>query len=380
MQRQKTALLILSILLFLSVCYIFIKEKNTIKDSYKSVISDYKTKDDFSQIEFYKISSNGIVGEYDKDKDFRRLNEEDKKNVRNAVWDLAQNSSGIQIHFSTNSTKIAVQYELSEFSNGGNINNVAKNGIDLYVKNKNSWQFVNSGTPLSKKNKFLLIKNLSNSNKEFILNLPLYNSIEGIEIGVEENSKIEFRSHFQNKIAVYGTSITQGASASRPGLAYTNILSRKLNTEIINLGVSGNAHFEKNIADILCKINADYFIIDATPNSSPEIIQKNSRLFFETLYSCKPSTSIIVLESIIRENSKLNNGDENTFGTLKYIQKQNQELAKTISALKSEKIYYIKSDSLIGNDTEGTVDGTHLNDLGMHRISQAIIKEIQQIK
>lgn len=383
MRKEKAVIFILSILLIFSIFYISFQEKSTLKNAYKNIISDNKTDEDFSEIQFYKPTEKGIVGEYDEDKNFRRLDESDKDNVRNIIWDLSQNSSGIQIHFTTNSSKIAVNYTLSNFSNGGNINNVAKNGIDLYLKKQNSWNFVNAGIPLREENTLLLAQNLDKANKEFVLNLPLYNTIENIEIGIEKSSNIKFQSHFNNKMVIYGTSITQGASASRPGLAYSNILSRKLSTEIINFGFSGNGHFEKNIAEILCKINADFYVIDCTPNSSPEIINKNTKDFFEKLRQCKTNTPIIVLESIIRENSKTNIGDENTFGTFKYIQKQNRELKKVVSSLNSNQkknIYYISADSLIGNDTEGTVDGTHLNDLGMERISNAIYKEIQKAK
>lgn len=380
MQRQNVAILVLSVLFFSSIFYIFLKEKASIKNIYSQVIADYKNKDDFSQIKFYKPLANGIVGEYDENKNFRRLNKTDKKNVRNVIWNLSQNSSGVQIHFETNSSKIAVKFQLSEFSNGGNINNIAKNGVDLYVNNNYHWQFVNSGIPLGKINQVMLIKNMVNSDKKFILNLPLYNSIEKIEIGIEKNSKINFYNHFKGKMVVYGTSITQGASASRPGLAYTNIISRKLNKEVVNLGFSGNAFFEKKLALILCKNNPDFFIIDATPNSSPLIIKNNTKAFLQTIISCKPKTPIIVLESIIRENSKLNFGNENTFGSLKYIKKQNIELEKIVNSLKANNLYYIKADSLIGNDTEATVDGTHLNDLGMVRISKQIINKIKQIK
>ena len=41
-------------------------------------------------------------------------------------------------------------------------------------------------------------------------------------------------------VIVYGTSITQGGCASRPGSCYTNILSRKLNRPLLNYGFSGN--------------------------------------------------------------------------------------------------------------------------------------------
>lgn len=46
-------------------------------------------------------------------------------------------------------------------------------------------------------------------------------------------------------IVLYGTSIAQGACASRPGMAWGNIVSRSLEIPLINLGFSGNGKLEK---------------------------------------------------------------------------------------------------------------------------------------
>lgn len=59
---------------------------------------------------------------------------------------------------------------------------------------------------------------------------------------------------FKGKIIVYGSSITQGASASRPGLAYPSQLSRSSGYQFINMGLSGNGKMELPVAKMLSQI------------------------------------------------------------------------------------------------------------------------------
>jgi lysophospholipase L1-like esterase len=226
---------------------------------------------------------------------------------------------------------------------------------------------------------------MDTTTKEFILNLPLYDGIENIEIGIVkgfEISKSEDDYKIKRPIVFYGTSITQGGSASRPGLAYPSIISRDLNVETINLGFSGNGKFEKSVGLALCEIDAEIYVIDCVPNSSPEVIKKNAYNLIKQIRKARPKTPILLVESIIREYSYFQKTDETIFGGLKYIQSQNNELKNAYNKLIEEgieNVFYLSSEGLIGFDHEGTIDGTHLNDLGMTRIANKIGNKINEI-
>ena len=56
-----------------------------------------------------------------------------------------------------------------------------------------------------------------------------------------------------------------------------------------------------------------------------------------------------------------------------------EKLKELVSSGELGEIYYLSSDGLIGYDHEGTIDGTHLNDLGMKRISEKIEGKIKEI-
>ena len=69
--------------------------------------------------------------------------------------------------------------------------------------------------------------------REYKLFLPLYDGVTKLEIGIDSNASIKKATPNTLKpIVFYGTSITQGGCASRPGMAHTNIISRKLDVTV----------------------------------------------------------------------------------------------------------------------------------------------------
>ena len=119
--------------------------------------------------------------------------------------------------------------------------------------------------------------------KEFMLYLPMYETVDSIYIGVEPGAEMRkpLESGFRKSkpIVFYGTSITQGASAMRPGMAYTSLIERHLNIETINLGFSGNGKLENELGEIMAKIGASCYVIDCGGNLSPTLAQERTMRF-----------------------------------------------------------------------------------------------------
>jgi hypothetical protein len=263
---------------------------------------------------------------------------------------------------------------------------LATSGIDLYCFKENKWQFVNSGIPIGFENDALLLSNSDTATRTYMLNLPLLDQVSRIQIGIDSNAKITKPAndidYFSKPIVFYGSSITQGIGASRPGMAYPSIISRNLRVDVINLGFSGNGLFEKEIGEYICKIDAILFVIDCTPNSTPEIINKNAFALVQQLKKCRPEVPLLLVESIYRENSYFMKKDSSVFGSNYFIHKQNLALRNVFEKAKKigmNEIYYLNSDDLIDDDHESTVDGTHLSDLGSFRLAYNIEKEIEKI-
>lgn len=376
----------LSILLHLIILFLFgstiYKES---KNAVKEIIREYKTSNATSDIRYYNGLELNVNGKFNAENNYARLPIKYKEKVRSKVWDLSENSSGISIGFITNSPDISMKWEVSSFGDFSNINKIAASGLDLYCFIEGEWQYVKSGVPTGLENEQILIEKMDTLMKEFIVNLPLYDGLEKIEIGIRNGYELtESIDTFKtNKpLVFYGTSITQGASASRPGLAYPSIISRELDIETINLGFSDNAIFENSIGQAMCEIDAEMYILDCVPNSSPEIIKANTLELIKQLKMCKPDTPVLLVEGIVSEYAYFQKTEKSVFGGMKYIHAQNEALRRSYElALDSglENVFYLQSDGLIGYDHEGTVDGLHPNDLGMNRIADRIGQAIKKI-
>ncbi|HLP11696.1 MAG TPA: SGNH/GDSL hydrolase family protein [Flavobacteriales bacterium] len=350
------------------------------------IITDEKPMTIVGEVAFYDASQFDIDGKYHNEKNYNRLPSTYDKIVRPEVFGLSKNSAGISVRFSTNSASLTVKWKLLANTVLKNMNKIGISGIDVYCLVNGVWQYVNTGIPNGTTNSAAIVSNMDTTMKDFLINLPLYDIVESVEIGVEKSAKIAKpqKNLAQNKkpIVFYGTSITQGGSASRPGMAYPSIISRKYNIETINLGFSGNGRFERSVGVALCEIDAAIYVLDCTPNSSPDTIRKNALNLIKQLRLCKPNTPILLVETILRENTFLNTSEESKSGGIKYVMAQNKALKSTYDEARAQgikKVYYLEAKNLLGTDHEGTIDGTHLNDLGFSRIAEVIGKKIGKI-
>jgi hypothetical protein len=307
---------------------------------------------------------------------YDRLPASYKKKVRQPVWDLSKCSAGISIRFSTNSSSIHVKWELFNNEKMNHMAETGIKGIDLYCNMGDHWQFVNTARPTGKNNVFLLVDHMPAKKREFKMYLPLYDGITKLEIGIDSLSKIEKPVRRNLKpIVFYGTSITQGGCASRPGMAYTNILSRKLNLECLNFGFSGNGRMEKPLVELLSGIKASCYIIDGTGNMTPAEVHENAIPLVEIIRSKQASTPLIFVEgptserSFLDDSTRVNGNEKNKALEIEY-----EKMIK--KGFKN--IFYIGSQGLKGNDHESTVDGVHFTDLGFLRYSDFMISKLDQ--
>src|SRR6266498_5895169 len=79
--------------------------------------------------------------------------------------------------------------------------------------------------------------------------------------------------HFQhekkNQFLYMELLLHRGGCATRPGLAWTNILSRKLDRPVVNLGFSGNGRLEKELISLITEVGAKLYVLDCLPNLTP---------------------------------------------------------------------------------------------------------------
>lgn len=291
------------------------------------------------------------------------------------VKHLFTHSSGLAICFRTNSPEIWAEWEVDPIQMT-NMAPIGHSGLDLYIKKNKKWIYAGTGAPTGRVSSKCVVKNMSQDFKECILYLPIYNSLKELKIGIKDSSRIEsIPNPFRKKIIVYGSSITQGASASRPGLTYPARLSRLTGYDFINLGLSGNGNMEKNVAKMLADIVADAFIIDCMPNMSIDEIQKRTSHLVHLIRSKHPLAPIIMLEAPM--SAKVNFDSVVLASTKAKANAYYNEYLQLKRDIKY--LYYIRCKKMTGENHDGTIDTVHPNDEGFSSMAVKLEKPILRI-
>lgn len=313
---------------------------------------------------------------------FDRLPARAEKSVRNALWGLSRHAAGQYINFTTNSSTILVSYVVKGAQSLLHMPATGVSGVDLYARGiRGDWKWVRANLTFGDTIVYKF-ENISDpgSNDFFRLYLPLYNAVQWMRIGVpQENTLNLIPVNDEKPIVTYGTSIMHGSYASRPGLAWTNILGRKLNAKMVNLGFSGNGQLETAFIDLINEIDARLYILDCMPNLwdktkfSAEEIEKRMRMSVRELRNKHPNVPIVFAEHC----SGIEGMNMDTVMTQKYIAVSKIAFA-VFQKMKKEGIrnIYHLSAKQIGFTVESTLDGTHPNDFGMMQYAEAYHKLI----
>lgn len=331
-----------------------------------------------ANLKFIDGSTLNVIGKAEASPNhYHRIDTSKYKDLPARVTSLATNSAGLALSFKTNSKRIFIKWCVDRGGTMPYLTPVNNNGFDLYIKVNESWQFAGSVSTTTTCNEQFIVNNMVDGERECLLFFPTYKEVKSLEIGVDKNAYLNSQDNpFSKRIVVYGSSIVQGASASRPGMSYTNKLSRMTGYHFINLGFSGSAKMEPEVADMLAEMPADAFILDCVPNSNPAQVKERTNQLVKKIRRNHPDTPIIILQSLIRQHGYFNKVIE------RHVRDQNINILNEVIRLIEEgddKIHFITSENWLGDDYEGTIDGTHPNDLGMDRMLNVLAPRIVKL-
>lgn len=319
---------------------------------------------------------------------FKRVPLEVAKKTSRGVERLCTNTAGARVRFKTDSPYIAVGavYPPMEFlaPNSTALSATGAYCFDLYADGKfcdvllpnvieqreSIVNFVISGGKYESCYDFRETKF-----REITLNFPSFVDISDVYIGLKEDAVIEASNDYFHKkpVVFYGSSITNGACASRPGNTYENILSRRMNMDYLNLGFSGSAKAEKEIIDYIANLDMSVFVFDYDHNApSPEFLEETHYPALERFRKLQPHTPIIMLS---RPNQST--GLKDISHRLDVIRKSYEKML----AAGDENIYFINGQDIYNSyDSEAfTIDGVHPTDFGFYCIADAIEKVLKNI-
>lgn len=285
-------------------------------------------------------------------------------------------STGLAVVFRTDSRNIRARWKTGGAGLGHNMTAIARKGLDLYIARDGEWVYAGFGWPKGDDHESALVENMAEGEKECLLYLPLWDKVLSLELGVDEGSVIEAAPNpFRHRIVVLGSSVTHGAAAGRSGMTYTARLAREMGLDFLNLGFSGQCKLQPEFARMLAEMEADAFVFDAFSNPSASQIEERLDAFVATIRRAHPVTPLIFIQTEVRETGNFN------------LRARQFEADKRAAAergvrrlMKDDRnIYFIDSRGMIGDDHQGTVDGSHPSDEGFGRMVRHLEPPLRRI-
>ena len=300
---------------------------------------------------------------------YHRMDDRLADRYNEGVRTLSANTAGVQISFTTDSKRIGVKVDAECNNFMPHMPHNSSSGIDIYLGSGRNKKFHRTFfVYMNEPDHYEDTRELGfDGTEEVTLDLPLYCGVKRLLIGLDEGSEIGMPSpyDFERPVLFYGSSITQGACASRPGLAYFNILGRRFNFEVVNMGFSGSARGEAVMAKQIASLPLQAFVFDYDHNAdTPEYLEKTHRPFYEIVRNAKPDLPIIFVSK-----ADVTGGVEETA-------KRRDVIRKTYEYARSrgdKKVWFVDGMKIYGDDAENcTVDGVHPNDIGFRHMADAI--------
>ena len=315
--------------------------------------------------------------------DYHRLPDDAENKVRKAVWNLSRHAAGVKLKFNTNAEEIKVKYVVSAKHSMPHMPATGVSGLDLYIHDQKDWVWVKGNYSFGDTIQYTFpLKADQITSKNFDLYLPLYNEVTFLEIGVDKETKFNFISPTteERPVVVYGTSIAQGGCASRPGMAWTAILERMINKPLVNLGFSGNGLLETPLIEYMASMNSSLYVLDCLPNLvrdsfTEEEVTNRIIAAVRTLKEKNPEIPILLVEHAGYTDEWVNEERKRAYQSRNIL---SQNAYKLLLAEGIEELYYLEKDE-VGLGMEGTVDGTHPNDLGMDQYARGYYSIVREI-
>ncbi len=328
-------------------------------------------------LKFYDVKQApfGLHGVFYENGMFRRTPEQVARSISQGLIFTHSNTAGGRVRFRTDSPYVAIHAEMPAIAKMPQVTMTGSAGFDLYVKEAGEQKYVETFMPpFDIENGYESVIDFGSAEmREITIYLPIYSNITCLLVGLAEKASLCPPISYKTQIPVvyYGSSITQGGCASRPGNAYESIISRKLDCDFINLGFAGSAMGEAEIADYIKSLRMSAFVFDYDHNSpSVEHLAATHQRMFRQIRSENPNLPILILSrpkySLTGEELRRRAVIEKTYTDAK--------------ASGDEHVYFVDGPelmSLAGND--GTVDNCHPNDLGFASMALAVAKVLEQL-
>ena len=333
------------------------------------VVPEKIDKDDVS---FYNIKENDwcLHGlKYD-DTCFFRMDKGIAESVSPGVAGLNHHTSGGRLRFVTDSEYIAISFKGSLEHHMNHMPLSGSSSFDIYVDNVFYGSLITTVDAVGGMDTYREFPD--RKPREILIHFPLYNPVDEVYLGLQKDATLLPATPYtyQKPVVFYGSSITQGGCASRPGCQYSAILARQLDFDHINLGFSGNAKAEPAMIDYLANLDMSVLVMDYDHNApSVEHLQNTHEKLFLAIREKQPDLPVIMISKpdfgipahTIETDTKRR---DIVFNTYKNAINRNDK-----------NVYYINGETFWANEPDPgdcTVDGCHPTDHGFALMAKGI--------
>ena len=289
---------------------------------------------------------------------------------KNIVQKCDQTAGG-RVRFRTNSPSVAIMAELHNTEQVAMMTPLSTMGFDLYADGVFVRSFVPPYGQLDGHFKSKIAVG-DKSEKEILIHVPLYSGVKALYIGVVEGSTLSAAEpyKYEKPVVYYGSSITNGAAASRPGMTYEAMLSRWLGVDHHNLGFGGSARAEQAVADYIAEQDMSVFVYDYDHNApSVEYLAETHERMFRTIREKNPTLPIIMI-------SRPQIADHSFRAERFAVIKKTYDAAV---AAGDRNVYLLDgSEFFDGASNDYTVDGIHPTDLGFWMMARGIAPVLRE--
>lgn len=309
-----------------------------------------------------------ICGVFYENGEFRRMPQLVAESVSARVATLNTSTAGGRIRFQTDSAYVAIHTKMPRIGKMPHFALTGSAGFDLYAKAEDEPEryrgtFIPPFDIVDGYESILHVESVKM--REITVNMPLYSSVSEIYIGLQDGAIILPPKPYKIQIPIvtYGSSITQGGCVSRPGNSYQSIISRRFDADYVNLGFSGSAMAEPAIAEYIAGLPMSVFVYDYDHNApSVAHLRATHEQMYHTIRQANPELPIVIMS---RPRMHLNEAD-----------RQRREIISTTyqnARVRGEKVYFLDGPALMAEaGFNGSVDGTHPNDLGFAAMAHAL--------
>ena len=300
---------------------------------------------------------------------FRRLPESVGNNVNDGVRTLHTHTAGGRLRFMTDSPYIVLNATFINLTKATHMPFTCSIGFDTYCDNIYHSTFVPALGVTDEG--FTQLKRCDGKMHTYEINFPLYSGVRELAIGIKKGSEIKKAADYKLKTPVvyYGSSITQGGCASRPGTSYQAIIHREIDADYINLGFSGSCKAEDTMLDYISELDMSVFVYDYDHNApTVDFLEKTHEPFYKKLRERRPDLPIIMVSSPTVLGGM--------WPVRRDLIKANYERG---IAAGDKNLYFVDGSAIFDGNHDCTVDGCHPTDLGFYFMAKHIGAKVKEV-